>query len=257
MQLGVGEFYIDDKEGTKNVVDIARKIFLNKIQEFAPQVWKDLYDNCFSIYRNIAHQDRCHSWEEIKNISKQNKSSPAEELHDQIIIWADKYKLNYDWLLEEVMVILFYWFKSGGDQKDIEFAQSFFKDFKLDHSIDPEYVDQQINFSFYWEPLVMTKQEFKRNVNKHFNETIDDRINRIINLMEEKGYKRVPEKRVDRADHFKWAVWHLLLKQDFDAIVQDITSRYPMDEKDISPDAIKKGISNVASLIGIDIIPPD
>ncbi len=255
MQLGVGEFYIDDKEGKKNVVDIARKIFLNKIQEFAPQVWENLYGNCFPIYSNIAHQDRYISWEELKNISKQNKSSKVVELHDQICKWSQKYNLNYDWVLEAVMVILLYWFESGGDQKDIAFTPPFFKQFNMDHCIDP--VEQQINFSYYWDPLVMTKQEFKRGAKEHFNIVIDNETNKIIELMEEKGYKRVPEKRVDRADHFKWAVCYIVLKWSFNDIAQDVTSIDPSGNKVISIDAIKKGISDVASLIDIDIIPPN
>jgi hypothetical protein len=250
MRLGIGEFFLDEKDVDNSVVEAARKTFLNKVQEIMPQFWEDLYDGCYKIYCNIDNKSHIYSWEKLKNMLTNDKKGSLVLLYKTIITWAKKHNLNYEWVLDIAMQTLRYWYESGDGPREFKLEPPIYAIDQVGATISTE--EKHIRFSFYWDPLVMTKKEAKYWIKRLIDKKINEEVDRIMGLMEKGGYKKVPEKRDYRGDHFQWAAYYHVRGWSYEKIAQHLTDKDPKGKQIIDADAVRKGISDVIALTDID-----
>jgi len=212
MRLGKGEY-----DGGGMATWESRCLLLDAIQEKAPQVLQDL------------------------------KEILPEINEDQLQGWADKYNLNYPWVIELARDTLQLW-----------------KDF-------PELTEQPLEWPFsptagYWLPasrdemrLSFThpggdiaeepRNKLKKRILADFEASLDKHLDSLEIMAQERGLEKTPELR--KKEHFFWLVSY----QVEGLCMRAIADYYSEDGDLLTEDTISKGIRKAADITGITLRP--
>lgn len=125
--------------------------------------------------------------------------------------------------------------------------------------------DEERRFRFEhpgWDPVGManageTRAEARRRMLATFEARLDEYLDRMEALAEERGLKKTPVKRNRNGSpvlHFEWLVNYQVQGRDCEELSQEYTDADPEGDRVIGSDAIRKAIAETARLVGLTLL---
>ncbi len=278
LRLGYGEF-APPGELSRSTWD-ARRIFLEEIEDLAPEVLRALREEVFPHFEppiewvvdnSLSPADRSaevnrqllylirgeqppapSNWllrwvtkllRLIRGRAEQAVYRRAEQdpvLKDRLVTWATKFRICEDWVLKSALGTLRFW--SLGASSLIWIHPASLQSSAL--------TDDERRFAFEhpgWYPELLTQEQAEANIRLVFDASLRLYFERIEALAKDRGLKRTPAKRSRSGQsarrHFEWLVrWQ----------VQGWTQRSIADEADLEDTkTVAAGIKAAADAIGL------
>lgn len=225
-RLGVCEY---DQAGEMAAAD-AREIFLEILIEIKPEVIKSLKNDVLPFYKG-------------KKVTIKNMDP---DLRDKIKIWANKYNIYYDWVIEAVIETLYTW--SHVLPEDFKEVTQSWQHFGLSPAywLGTNSEDRKIKFiNAGWDPASETRKSAKKRILESFERYLDYHFNEIENKVKKSGKVKTPELR-KREYHFKWFIYSHVDKKTYKEIA-DLNERET--HVGISESDVKKAVDKVGKFL--------
>lgn len=217
MKLSPGDYFFPDDE--RNAARAAaRDLFLSFVEELAPEVLEDL--------RSL--------------LPKPGKRKTFEALQNELPKWAEKYHLDFNWLLNRALNTLLMW--SVGEQ-----VGGWGGGLVVCLGAVPEIK----TFSFEaeeWDPAQKNWKEYEDYLNVKFKRMKATYRDQVEARAEEHELLKTPE--VRNREHFAWLVRFQVQGWKY----REIADNYPLPTGEVlTEDMIGKGIKRAARLAGISL----
>jgi hypothetical protein len=260
MKLGLGEYESKRKPLS---IERARDVFLDTIRslETTKAVLRDLKNKVLPSFlaayptspRIIYRGARFSLTYGSRDMASRVLPSNEIRLMRDLIMWANDYHLNDEWLIEtayDTLLIEASLLQPRPQDEIIDWAYRgggwvYALTSQTENNLSHEFWDSSdktvIGFQHY-EPTTWYRSEYEKRIKEHFEARLQSYLNNIDSLAETQGLVRSPLRH--SKEHFEW----LVLYQVGKVKREDIAKMYK-----VTKDAVNKAVPEIAKLIGLTL----
>jgi hypothetical protein len=234
-----GEYEPRDRELS---VGVARVAFLNAVRLHIPEVLKQLSEQPFERYNNLGapHLEWWQVKHHYRNIS----------LRRSLFEWSVVWHLEEEWCLEHALTTMWHWHHYQPDLENLIWQQGGGSWMVPTNESERRFMFEHPG----WEPTYDYRKTIKQEILMAFNQHLDEYLDRMESLVEERGY--VKSKRKNEREHFEWLACFQVKGMSYAEIKDKFKSQTNSKEKTYLSDdtkAIRKAINDLAKYIGLQL----
>ena len=234
-----GEYEPKDRELS---IGVARVVFLNAVRKYIPEVLRQLSGQPFEHYNRIGAPHL--EWWQVKHHNRNIA------LRRSLLDWARVWHLEAEWCLQHALTTMLHWHHFPPELKKLEWQQG-----GGGWVVSTNEEERRFLFKHEgWEPTYAYRRTIKQEIRRAFNQHLDEYLDRIESLAQERGYVKTKTK--NEREHFEWLACFQVKGMSYSEIKDTFRPQTISTEKTYLSDdtkAIRKAINDVAKYIGLHL----